>query len=309
MHYNHDYLKKLPEMNQWLILFLGYYADHKLEGKYNKEYKASSIKAGYLCHDGRRVPTVRRYLESINLIQPSYSTQEILTPIDANVEPLLAGYSKEPVFDVSGYTISKKHHWSSDEPIAMSDRGEAYIKLDDFNAYEIIHVYLNQNEYDIKLFKHTSSGSGRYGSSTNTIYYVKAFPKKHIDSIDDTIIIAHNETYAKAHAQTVLSKTFRCRFRALKDDLEFLTLESIQKRIQKVKEKQRLLHRVLKELRVIERKSIMKGDTAYQEAILKTSMAYLKRQAPLWVNNGDLDERKLAMLILKGTSITTETTE
>jgi hypothetical protein len=309
MRWNDETYKHLPEKEQWLVNFLGHYAALKLNKKYDTKSKLQSpvINAGYLCCDGRRIPTIRKHLN--NLIEPSYPTNDILTPKDEEVEKLLAGYSVEPKFNTTGYRKTKENSWSEEVLIPIQDRGRAYRNIDKLSAGEVIHVYLNQHLYDIQLFTVTTVRKGSYGngSSDNHRYFVKVFPIALIDTLDDAILHAHNETFAKSHAKEVLSASLGCRFRAIKDDKGFLSLAESTQRIWDVEDKMRILRRTLKELKVLQRNIAKVGDEQFKSNVIATSYEYLRMYAPLWVNNDkDSDRKELAMLMLKGSSLITE---
>lgn len=310
-NYLNDKYKGLTESDLWKLLFCSAYALKELFTKYGKECDVPRISVMSLCCDGRRTPTVRKSLMKANLMVGN-SPDDNLEPIVEEVEKILQTLStKEPQFNTSGYITKKEYSWKSDNDIRpITDLGEVYLDLHDLDAYEIIHVYLNQQLYDIREFKvnrtHTNH-RGYYGSSkVYTSYYLKIYPLSYVNPASDASVIAAGEAFSKKHARETLSAAFNLKFRAINDEKEYTTKEAIDKRIDKVEEKIRLLQRTRKELRVLQAKATTLGDEALKKLTIDTSIKYIKRKAPLWMNSDDTEKKKLAMLVLKGVSINTE---
>ena len=75
---------------------------------------------------------------------------------------LLEASTKEPQFNTSGYVAKKKYIYSSEkELVPVKDLSDVYVDIDKLNAFELIHVYLNQNLYDFRKFKVTTSYHSR----------------------------------------------------------------------------------------------------------------------------------------------------
>lgn len=304
MRYNDATYKHLPEKEQWMVSFLGYYALRKLEEKYDTKSNIDrKINASHICYDGRRIPSVRKHLGK--LILSSYSTQDTLTPIDEEVEKLLAGYSIEPKFNVTGYKKEKENSYSSSKVTKpLEHRGEAYLDIDDLSAGEVIHIYLNQHLYDIQLFSISTTYRNRsHYTQEHVCYSVKVFPLVLLEFLDEAIIHAHNEVYAKGHAREILTHTYGCKFRVIKDDHDYISTTNVRCRISQVSEKVRLLQRTLKELKVLERKLDAAPEHTNEIAIMRSSMEYITQQAPLWINSEEDDKKNLAMMVLKGVEI------
>lgn len=314
MYHHDDCYKGINNTELWILLTLGHYALYKIQEKYDTK---NSIRRPTICglvRDGRRYPTVRRFLVDNNLIKDSFRTDTIMDFIDEEIEKLLPGSMKEPQFNTSGYITKKEHSWSDEEQVPVTDLGEVFIDVDKFNAYEIIYVYLHQNEYDFRMFstKTISTNRSRYsfGGSTNEYWHhdLKIYPLAEMSGAGDASLIAAGETYSKAHACEVLTATFGINFRALDDSKDFLTLAAINERVEKVEEKLRLLHRACAELKVLRRKAAKMGDEALSKSVIETGLHYVRRSAPLWLNSDDKEKKNLATLLCKGTNIVTEKT-
>lgn len=311
MYYNDKPYDNLGEQDRWRLLLCGLYALRELQIKYNNNVKVSNISTGYLCYDKRRTPTVRKFLEGIKLVEESFRTSEDLSPIPAEVEKLLEGFSKEPQFNTSGYITKKSSYsWEKEKQTPITDLGQVYQDTNDLNAFEIIYVYLHQDLYDFREFKHTTHyrNRSRYsGKTSHTNYYLKIYPLSAIPSASNSSLVASGETFAKAHATKILSAAFKLKFRALNDKEPFTELEKISSRLSSVEEKLRLLHRTRRELLVLQRMAQELGDETLNKIVVDTGVAYIRRKAPLWLNSVDKEEKDLSMLVCKGVNVKTET--
>jgi hypothetical protein len=313
MYKNDDVYKGLPERDLWQLLLLGHYAQDKLKEKYDDKNKPSTIHAGNFCGDGRRIPTVRKFLHSKGLITSSWRADDTFVPEDEACEKLLSGSMKKPEFNTSGYITKKKEYSYSDEEIVpVTDLSQVYKEVNDLNAYENIYVYLHQKDYDFKIFKTTThcQGGRRNGYSSNKYerYTLKLYPVSAFNTMDEKSYAANSETFARKHAKEILTAAFDLRFRAIHDDKEYMSLKGVTKRIWDVEEKMRLLRRTLRELKVLQRKAGVLGDKALQKKLIDTSASYIKRKAPLWLNSKDSEKKKLSLLVCKGTTLTLEST-
>lgn len=301
----------LGESDCWKLLLCGYYALRELEIKYSSNLQITKIKTGYLCGDKRRTSTVRKFLEGIKLVEEDYRTSENLTPIPEEVEKLLEGFSKEPRFNTSGYITKKaSYSWEKDVHTTVMDLGQVYLNTSALNAFEIIHVYLHQNLYDFREFRHIThyQNRNRYtGKNSHIRYSLKIYPLSAIPSASNSSLIAAGESFAKSHATKILSEAFNLKFRAIDDKKPYTELEKISSRLSSVEEKLRLLHRTRLELLVLQRKAQELGDKDLNNLINDTGVKYIKRRAPLWINSTDKEERNLSMLACKGVNIITET--
>ena len=156
--------------------------------------------------------------------------------------------------------------------------------------------------------KTITSNRRSFGSKEYTYHDLKIYPLAEISGARDASLIAAGETYTKAHSCEVLTATFGIKFRAIDDSKEFLTLEAINDRVEKVEEKLRLLHRACAELKVLRRKAAKMGDEALSKRVIDTGIHYVRRSAPLWLNSDDREKKNLATLLCKGTNIITEKT-
>lgn len=300
----------LSESELWTVLFCSAYALKELYNKYSNNCGKHLIRITSLCHDGRRIPTIRKHLKKINLLNPGCADDN-LDPDVTEVEKILPTLStKEPEFNTTGY-IEKGNYSYEKEFKPITDLGEVYVDLDSLDAHEVIHVYLNQQLYDFREFKVTRTHSNigrRYSgpSTTYTNYYLKIYPLSAINPASDASLIAAGESFAKSHARETLSAAFKLKFRAIEDTNEYTTQESIHKQIKEVEEQLRLWHRTRRELLVLQAKATTLGDEALKQLINDTGIKYIKRKAPLWMNSDDREKKKLAMLVLKGVSINTE---
>lgn len=304
MYCNDDAYKGLPEKEIWTILLLGNYALKKLEGVYDGKNNHTQITTSSFSSDRRRAPTIRKHLISLGLINNSYSFNDNLRLIDDEVEKILGGYSIEPKFNTTGYIEQRKNSYSSDmELTPVTDLSDVYRGIEDLNAYELIHVYLNQGLYDFKIFKTTSIYRNRksFGDNSYDRYDLKLYPISALEVTDGAALIANSETFAKNHAREILTAAFGCKFKCLSDDKEYMTKDAVSKRLENLEDKLRRLHRARKELLILQRKLDTLGEEALQKKLFSTSFEYIHTQAPLWINNQeDKTKNELAVLICKG---------
>lgn len=310
-----NYLQdKYPGLNDhelWTLILCSRYASKELYSKYAINCNDRIIHATSLCVDGRRIPTVRRYLESVNLIKTSYSTDDNLEIIPEEIEKLIPSCStKEPEFNTSGFFSKKEHYWQSEGTLTpITDLGEVYLDVSHLNAYEIIHLYRNQQLYDFREFKHTRYTKHHHYSNTSSShsnYYLKVYPLSAVTPASDASVVAAGQAFAKDHAREVLSAAFNLKFRAINDSKAYTTEQAITERLADVEEKLRLLHRTRKELLVLRAKTTTLGDEALTQLVIDTGIKYIRRKAPLWMNSDDAEKKKLAMLVLKGVSVITD---
>lgn len=314
------------EQSTWLTKFLGCYARDKLIMKYydhNKDVRIS-ISATHICSDGRRTPTVRGFLERQDLVMPTYAN---LVPIEEEVEKILSGFTKEPVFELTAL----KHSYSSDTT-PMDNPEDGYKVISDFISEEYVYIYLNQDKYDFKnvTHKYTNSRTG----SVRESHHLKLFPKALISSLDDNIVEKHIEVYALEHTQEVMSKAFGIKLNALhnyipifmdEEDQKKLpfhpivyndsgsytsynkdktySLEDLNNRVENVREMTRFYGRALKELLVLQRHCNQLGEDQFKKHIQNASRDILQDLAPMWLNDKDENKKKIAMMVLKGTSV------
>ena len=305
-HRTEDY-KNIPDQQRWILYLLKEYVTNKLHERYSPNVKLSPITIGSLCSDKRRTNTVWKLLNSKNLIK-GYTTALDLVPEE--IEKLLLGVSiKEPEFNTSGYIETGSCSYDKKE-VPISDLGVVYLNIEELSAYEVIHVYLHQDLYDIREFKNTHhyEKSTFYGSSGQYVSYkTKVFPLAAITPSSEASIIAAGETYAKGHARNILTAAFGIKFRAIDNEKDYLSDGIISERLEAVESKLRLLRRARKELLVLQAKTTTLGDAALKDTVVKTGIKYIRRKAPIWINSKDREEKALSMLVLKGLNVQTET--
>lgn len=314
--------------SEWLTKFLGCYAHDKLIMKYfnhNKDERFA-ISLNCICSDKRRAPTVRKFLESRNLIVPTYFNPVV--PIDEEVEKILSGSSKEPSFDLTAMKSRYRHGYTEDLP--MDNPEDGYKTISDFISEEYVYIYLHQEEYDFKNVTHKYT-NGKTGS-TRESHYLKLFPKALIASLDENIVDKHIEVYALEHIQEVMSNAFGIKLYALHncvpifmDEEERAKLpfhpivyesgshtlynkdknfsrEDLNNRVENVREMARFYGRALKELLVLQRHCNKLGEDQFKKHIHNTSRSILQDQAPMWLHDDNESKQALAMMVLKGTS-------
>ena len=308
--YHHDVCyKRIPEKDLWVLILLGFYCLRQIQDKYGREI--SNINARSFCGDGRRIPTVRKHLQGLGLVEESWRTNEYFTPIAEVAERmLLEASTKEPQFNTSGYINKKINYFDEDKWVPVKDLSEVYVDIEKLNAFEVIHVYLNQGLYDFRKFKTTTTyRNSRTGQNRSwDSHELKLYPVSALQSSDEITFKSNCEAYAKAHATEILSEAFKLNFQAMTDDKPYMSGKDIYERIEQVEVKIRLLHRTYRELRVLMRKACKLGDEALQKKLLDTSERYVKYRVPLWINSEDNDKKELAMLVCKGAQITQEKT-
>jgi len=308
--YHHDNCYEgMQEKDLWTLLLLGHYCLRQLQEKYGQEI--SKVYGRSFCGDGRRIPTVRKHLQELGLIECSWRTDDKFIPIADVAELMLQEAStKEPKFNTSGYIVTKQNYFSEEERKPVKDLEQVYVDIDNLNAHELIHVYLNQDLYDFRKFKVTTSYQSRrsYGSTEYERFYLKLYPISALQSSDEVTFKSNCEAYAKAHATEILSEALDLNFQAMADDKPYMTGKDIYERIEKVEDKLRLLRRTCRELKVLMRKVCKLGDEALQKKLLDTSERYVKYRAPIWINSKDKDKKELAMLVCKGAQVTQEKT-
>ena len=306
-YYDKD-ISQLGEQEKWIRLLCGFYAEKKLEEKYDTKNAASSIRVASFCIDGRRIPTVRKFLESKGLVVSSYKTDPTLEPIDEEVEKLIPGFTKEPEFQTDGYR-KEDNSYGDDNIKPVKDLGDLYLPVNRFSAVELCYIYLNQSQYDFREFKTTNIYRDKRSWSDRTYvsYTLKIFPANAIESTDEVALLANNEDFAKKNAQTALTAAFNLNFKALDNKKPYFTIEDLDARILKVEDKLRLLRRTLAELSVLKRKASQLGDS-YKDTILQANLDLIRRRAPMWLNSDNDDEKTIGKLFLKGTCLSTEKT-
>jgi hypothetical protein len=314
MYCNDEVYKGVPEKDLWKILLLGNYALRNLEMQHDNKNQPTQISTSNFCSDRRRDPTIKKHLINLGLITGSYRVDGSISTVDKEVEKLLGGYSKEPLFNTSGYLKKKDYSYSVEKLVPVTDLSEVYREISDLNAYEVIHVYLNQALYDFKMFKTTSIYRNKYGNLPvqHHRHDLKIYPVNALDTVDGTTLAANNEDFAKHHAREILTAAFGCRFKCISDDKEYMTKRAVNNRLEKLEDKLRILHRAHKELLLLQRKIDTLGEEALRKKLLDASLEYIHTKAPLWLNLKGMEEdstkKELAMLICKGTSLTLEKT-
>ena len=296
---------------RWKVELLGDYALKKLLEIYDPERinKFNPLLSNY-SGDKRRIPTVRRSLEDEHLIFPSYNTNDSITFIPDAIEKILPGFSKEPEFDTKGYIVKREYSSLPPDIIPLKNRGDLYRKINNFNAYEAIHIYLNQKDYDFRIFKTTyihQSKKSFSGHSTTEYFSLKVFPLKLIQEADKNILDANINDYIKNHAGEILTETFETPFNCIGNDKPFLSQKEVTERLNEVRDKIRHLQYVEKELTTLETKFIEKGNKECTKTILEKGYEYVRERSPLWITDEN-NNKELAMMILKGVPLLTENT-
>jgi len=325
-YWNNEEYKGMPEKDIWVIKLCGYYTEKRLFNKYTHNAKNSVLKISYICHDLRRINTVRKHLESLNLIvpAPAWLKEEILNPVEENIEKILSNYATKPKFNISGIKKEKKYSYSTEKESPVKCRLDCYKKIYTMLAGEIIYIYLHQDEYD---FQEVIKKSSNYTETTLRVY-----PVNSIDTLEENILNAKISKFAKENVQEILSKvlgseiqTFHNRYReyswdegktpdkhftkeaylpvAEYDSDSQFTLIDIQNRITLVKEQQRFLDRALYELLMLQKQAQDLGEEKFQETILETTRRTITEMAPIWAfDTEDTSKREIALTLLKGTS-------
>lgn len=302
------------ETERWKVKLLGDYALKKLLKIYDPErLKKFNPLLSHYSEDKRRIPTVRRSLEDEHLIFPSYNTNDSITFMPDAIEKILPGFSKEPEFDTKGYIVKREYSSLPPDIIPLKNRGDLYREIDsyDFNAYEIIHIYLNQKDYDFRIFKTTYIHKNKksfYGYGTTEYFSLKVFPLKLIQEADKNILDANINDYIKNNAGEILTETFETPFNCIGNDKPFLSQKEVTERLYEVRDKIRHLQYVEKELATLETKFIEKGNKECTKTILEKGYEYVIERSPLWITDEDNDNKELAMMILKGVPLLTENT-
>lgn len=312
LYYDKSVYKNLSENEVWVLLLCGNYAYNKLLEKYDtKKDTKLTYRLGNYCNDKRRYPTVLKQLRKVNLIKDAY--QDNITPDESNIEGILPGFSVEPAFDASGVKKVKEYSYSNDEEKPLKERGEAYKSLDSLNAYEVIYVYLHQDEYDFAEFKHTTSYTDRRHYSayrTFDTYTVKIYPKKLDSTLEEGIIAESIKDYAKKHGREILSAAFKLNIQDIHDDHPYFTIQDLRNRYQEVSKKIKYLESVKTELEAIltEIGISNMSEEEYLDKILKASRDYTTQQSPIWIFDEEhKDKQELAKKLIKGTDLITET--
>lgn len=294
------------ENKRWKVMLLGDYAIQKIFEIHGTDVvKKPIVSLNNYCRDKRRIPTVRKFLEKENLIYPSWNTNDFFQFLPDTIEKILPSFSKEPEFDIKGYVV-KESYYLPHEHIPLKNRRKLYKVVRRLNAYEAIHIYLNQKDYDIRVFKTTYKNSKR---STYTEYFsLEVFPLKLIQEADKNILDANINDYIKKNAGEILTETFETQFNCIKNERPFLSLKDVSERLSKVQEKIRHLQYVEKELSILETKFIEKGDEECTKTIFEKGYEYVKERAPLWITDDNTDNKELAEMILKGIPLIIENT-
>ncbi len=325
--WNNEEYKDMPEKDIWVIKLCGYYTEKSLFKKYTPDIKTSEIKISDICHDLRRINTVRKHLESLNLIvpAPAWLKMGILNPVEEDIEKILSDYATKPKFNISGIKKEKEYSYSTEKESPVKCRLDCYKKIDTMLAGEIIYIYLHQDEYD---FQKITKKMNKYSETALRVY-----PVNGIDTLEENILNAKLNKFAKENVQEILSKVSGSKIQALYNryreysfdegeisgkhftkeaylpvaeydsDSQF-TLTDIQNRIALVKKQQRFLDRALYELLMLQKQAQDLGEEKFQETILETTRETITERAPIWAfDTENTSKRELALTLLKGTSI------
>ena len=138
------------EQQEWLLYYLGYHSQEELLKRYDKNHTPKLVSATDIFNDKRRIPTVRKYLESLNLIQKGWNKN--FEPINEEILNILPSYAKEPVFDTAGIKkIQKEHSHNECETVPAKSIHDKYIKIDSLIPEQMIHIFLYQESYSFRI--------------------------------------------------------------------------------------------------------------------------------------------------------------
>lgn len=308
--------KKLPEKERWVARFCAKYVEILLESEYEGKTQGQYIDSTRICHDGRRISTVRRALEEKDLIEVSYDKDGSLKYIPEAIEKLLPKYAEKPVFEVEGYIESNKYLHSRS---AAKNIYELYRCMSSLSGPEAIYVYLHKDEYDIQTTKKTITGSACRGYFHRTFTDVKLFPKALIKHLNDTVLDVNALQYASQHVRDILPSILDHPVRGLQskihrswsddpapecccipDDMEW-TEKELTDRLQEALRLRRLLDRTSRELLEIRRRlRETGGDEKFKELLCRKASEVILEQAPLKINSGDDTEKAFARTFLSG---------
>lgn len=288
---------------EWLLKFLGYYVENKLRIKFNLK-NDYTINLNFICHDKRRIPTARRFLESLNLIKLSYSTSTAMDYCDEEIEKILPSQSQEPVFSTSG--IIKERKYSLDTTKAATNRVDLYKNIDCFNSKELIHIYLNQDNYDFHILKKIHTYYRKRLPKTSERFELLVYPKEKIENADDNIFKALVKEYADKHAREILTHALDIPFKYLDDKKSYTTVTEIGSHINKVLDKIGQLELIKEDLFNL-RDAVKKiGEEEYSKLLTEKSIEYVENRSPIWAYKGNDEQKILATLRLKGMELKDE---
>lgn len=300
--------KKKPleeEQQEWLRDFLGYYAEYQLNEKYEPEGIHRFPTTSYLCHDGRRTNTVRRYLESLNIIKKNWDG-ESLDPVDEEILKILPGFSEEPVFDTRGTQTKKNtYSWETEKESAVNNVHDKYIHINEFTPEQMIYLFLHENDYSFKILKRV-----RYNNHISELLCI--YPKALLQTADHNIIRSRALEYAHTHLDKIFAHAYGIRLRIVQEGHHNLNFSEAKKLVdpkgiaetlEKVEGNIRLLRRARLELLVLGRIAKREGLNRYTEAITDFAVEYLTEQAPLWMDSEEREEKELARIMLRESTV------
>lgn len=292
------------EQQEWLINFLGYYAEYQLYATYYPEKRHSFPTVFYICSDKRRLPTVRRYLETMNLIERGWSKE--IAPVDEEILKIIPGFSEEPTFDTKGTNLKEgRYSYSNDEEFPVETVHDKYLEINNFTPKQMIHVFIYQDQYSFKILSRKM-----YNSHASMLC---VYPKALLNTADQNVIRIRAFEYAKEHLNVILSHAYKIRIKVIHDlDISInssnhpealLIPNRISEILEKVRWNMRLLHRAQLELKVLKRIIEREGVDRFPELLTNFAVEYLTEQAPLWLDSGNVIERDLARIMLRGSTV------
>jgi hypothetical protein len=313
--------KKLPEKERWVARLCAKYVSILLESEYEGKTQGQYINSIRICHDGRRISTVRRALEEKDLIVVSYDKNGSLKYIPEAIEKLLPKYAEKPVFEVEGYIDPQRSYRRDSNKYTHSRSAakniyELYRCMSSLSSSEAIYVYLHKDEYDIQTPKKTITGSAYFH---RTFTDVKLFPKALIKHLNDTVLDVNALQYASQHVRDIFPSIVDHPVRGLQskihrswlddpapecccipDDMEW-TEKELTDRLQEALRLRRLLDRTSRELLEIRRRLRQTGgDEKFKELLCRKAAEVILEQAPLKINSGDDTEKAFARMFLSG---------
>lgn len=307
---------------EWLERLCRRYAEGKLLEKYNPDKEQRrAITINNICYDGRRRGTLLKYLKELNLIAAPYiSIHDELEIDEKELEAILKDFSTPADFSTSGK--KKKESYLSSESI-LKNRLENYKDLNNLISREIVHIYLNQDKYDIHIIQYshnTSANRYSYNRTSKVYYRILVYPKDMLEVVEENIYNERALEYALFDLNKVIKRAFSVDAETfyntnseLKENtkgivpeiLEFrepeeLTEEKLSDRLTKVDAYIETLTKAKEEL--LNLKKEVKDDTL-KEKLISAASELIRESSPLWMMDKNEYLKGLAMLYLKKDSV------
>jgi hypothetical protein len=276
----------------------------------------------YRHHDATDPSAACAYKRSANLCYDYLQAQRLFdkdSPIHENLVAVAAQYAIEPQFSIK----------IKDESYPYKTRTtsyEAYQEVTSLKIREFFYVYLHPELYDIQISTrlvercgNLSYGRrGRYGGSisvprtTEEVRDLKLFPKDMVATLHTNLCHSKMADFLKNNLKISSRIFFDLDIKNLNNDRERfeditrfsstkdITIEELDKRIARATEAVSFFDKACEDLRNLRAKISASPALDYKEDSYQKALDFFKENAPLYVNDEDIETRHLCYLIMEG---------